>query len=130
MTTNITIEARPENGKAKEAFVIEGHPQTATEAIEVWGEKVANHAMFGTSSVVQFQGMYRGFRKTMTAKEATAKMLKAVPSNGEKKRLTQAEKTKRTAAAVPFEERVRGFMDGLGLDRASAEKAAKHVEGS
>jgi len=127
---NIIIECRPTQGSAKETFTVENHPETATEAVDVWGEKTADHAMFGTSSVVQFQGQYRGHRKTMTAKEAAAKMLTATPSDGEKKRLTQAEKTKRTAAAVPFEERVRGFMDGLGLSKAEAEKAAKHVEGS
>jgi hypothetical protein len=126
---NVTINCKPTADKLSETFVVENVPADGQEAVDTWGAKVVTHCLFGTSWTVQMQAKYRALRKEMTADKAAKEMLTAQPSDGEKKRLTAGDKAIRTALSAGYEERVQGFMDGLGLDRKAAEKAADYVEG-
>jgi hypothetical protein len=125
---NVTINCKPTADDLSETFVVENVPTDGQEAVDTWGAKVVLHCLFGTSWTVQMQGKYRALRKEMTADKAATVMLDAQPSDGEKKRLTAGAKAIRTALSAGYEERVQGFMDGLGLDRKAAEKAADYVE--
>jgi hypothetical protein len=126
---NVTINCKPTADKLSETFVVENVPADGQEAVDTWGTKVVTHCLFGTSWTVQMQAKYRALRKELTADKAATEMLSAQPSDGEKKRLTAGDKAIRTALSAGYEERVQGFMDGLGLDRKAAEKAADYVEG-
>jgi hypothetical protein len=128
MSHSITINCKPTADDISETFVVENVPENGQEAVDTWGVKVVGHCIFGTSYTVQMQAKYRTLRKEMTADKAAKEMLSAQPSDGEKKRLTQGDKSKRTALSAPREERIQGFMDGLGLSREQAEVASDHVE--
>lgn len=133
MSTTKMITCRIKKGEPKVAFAVENWPGSTTEALRLWGETRCNHALFGTSAIVQVQGFFRGLctrkKKRLTVAQARDKCKSWKPSDGQRERVSKPEKAARVLSEMTRDEGVAFIVESFGVDTTEAGKMFAKVVG-